>query len=154
VRTDAEEPLAHCLKGSHLLDAVRVEVLELQPVCEQHSLDEPAGGDGEATLVEATNDTTYPLGGRGTDSPAGTIHSMASVRGGSWPASVRRRSCSRETLERVQFDISSAKSWTGLRCEQRRRCGHERARSTEDESGRKKKQKGKRSPKPMLDARL
>jgi hypothetical protein len=29
VRTDVEEPLAHCLKGSHLLDAIRVEVLEL-----------------------------------------------------------------------------------------------------------------------------
>jgi hypothetical protein len=29
VRTDAKEPLAHCLKGNHLLDAVRVEVLEL-----------------------------------------------------------------------------------------------------------------------------
>jgi hypothetical protein len=29
VRTNAEKPLAHCLEGSHLLDAVRVEVLEL-----------------------------------------------------------------------------------------------------------------------------
>jgi hypothetical protein len=29
VRTNAEEPLAYCLKGSHLLDAIRVEVLEL-----------------------------------------------------------------------------------------------------------------------------
>jgi hypothetical protein len=34
VRTDAEEPLAHCLEGSHLLDVVRVEVLELQPIRE------------------------------------------------------------------------------------------------------------------------
>jgi hypothetical protein len=32
VHADAEEPLTHCLEGSHLLDAVRVEVLELQPV--------------------------------------------------------------------------------------------------------------------------
>jgi hypothetical protein len=52
VCTDAEEPLTHCLKGSHLLDAVRVEVLELQPVREQHSSDESASGDGEAALVE------------------------------------------------------------------------------------------------------
>jgi hypothetical protein len=29
VRTNAEEPLAQRLKGSHLLNAVRVEVLEL-----------------------------------------------------------------------------------------------------------------------------
>jgi hypothetical protein len=28
---------------------------------------------------------------------------MASMRGGSWPASTRRRSCSWETLERIQF---------------------------------------------------
>jgi hypothetical protein len=34
------------------LDVVRVEVLELQPVREQHSSDESAGGDGEAALVE------------------------------------------------------------------------------------------------------
>jgi hypothetical protein len=52
VRTDAEEPLAHCLEGNHLLDAVRVEVLELQHVREHHSSDEPADEDGEAALVE------------------------------------------------------------------------------------------------------
>jgi hypothetical protein len=34
VRTDAKESLAYCLEGSHLLDAARVEVLELQPVRE------------------------------------------------------------------------------------------------------------------------
>jgi hypothetical protein len=34
VRTNAKEPLAHCLEGDHLLDVVRVEVLELQPVHE------------------------------------------------------------------------------------------------------------------------
>jgi hypothetical protein len=57
-------------------------------------------------------------------------------------------------LERVQFDISAAKSWTGFKHEQQRRCGQGRTRSTEDECGRKKKQKGKRSPNPALDARL
>jgi hypothetical protein len=34
------------------LDAIRVEVLELQPICEQHPTDEPDGRDGEATLGE------------------------------------------------------------------------------------------------------
>jgi hypothetical protein len=29
VRTDAKKTLAHCLEGSHLLDVVWVEVLEL-----------------------------------------------------------------------------------------------------------------------------
>jgi hypothetical protein len=33
--------------------------------------------------VEGHERHHVPLGGRGTDSPAGTIHSMASVRGGS-----------------------------------------------------------------------
>jgi hypothetical protein len=57
-------------------------------------------------------------------------------------------------LERVQFDISAAKSWTGFKHEQQQRCGQGRTWSTEDECGRKKKQKGKRSPNPALDARL
>jgi hypothetical protein len=52
MRTDAEEPLAHRFKDSHLLDAVRVEVLKLQPIREQHPTDKPAGGDGEAALME------------------------------------------------------------------------------------------------------
>jgi hypothetical protein len=34
VGADAEVPLAHRFEGGHLLDAVRVEVLELQPVRE------------------------------------------------------------------------------------------------------------------------
>jgi hypothetical protein len=62
VRTEAKEPLAHGLKGSHLLDAVRVEVLELQPIREQHSSDEPAGEDGEATLVEGHERHHVPPG--------------------------------------------------------------------------------------------
>jgi hypothetical protein len=44
------------------------------------------------------------------------------VSRGSCPASKRRRSCSRETLERVQFNITAAKSWAGGK-HKRRRCG-------------------------------
>jgi hypothetical protein len=44
------------------------------------------------------------------DSSAVTIHSTASVRGGSWPASMRRRSYLQEKLECVQFDITTTKS--------------------------------------------
>jgi hypothetical protein len=69
------------------------------------------------------------------------------VRGGSWPASTRRRSYSRETLERVQFDISAAKSWTGFRHKQQRRCGREknsehegRVREKEEAEGKAKSQ--------------
>jgi hypothetical protein len=62
VSTYAEEPLAHCLEGSELLDAVRVEVLELQPVREQHFSDEPVGGDGKATLVEGHERHHVPPG--------------------------------------------------------------------------------------------
>jgi hypothetical protein len=43
---------AQRLECHHLLDAVRVEVLESQPVLEEHRADEPPGRDGEATLVE------------------------------------------------------------------------------------------------------
>jgi hypothetical protein len=32
------------------------------------------------------------------------------VSGGSWPASMRRGSCSWDTLERVQFDIAVVKA--------------------------------------------
>jgi hypothetical protein len=52
VGTDAEVPLTHRFKHDHLLDAIRVEVLELQSIREQHPTDEPADGDGEATLME------------------------------------------------------------------------------------------------------
>jgi hypothetical protein len=50
--TNAEIPLAHRLKRIHLLDALRVQVLELQPILEQHPTNEPVGRDGEAALVE------------------------------------------------------------------------------------------------------
>jgi hypothetical protein len=44
------------------LDVVRVEMLELQPVCEQHSSDESAGGDGEVALVEGHEQHHVPPG--------------------------------------------------------------------------------------------
>jgi hypothetical protein len=61
-RTNAEEPLANFLEGSHLLDVVRVEVLELQPVREQRSSDEPVGGYGEAALMEGHERHHIPPG--------------------------------------------------------------------------------------------
>jgi hypothetical protein len=114
VHTDAEEPLTHRFKSGHLLDVVRVEVLELQPVREQHPTDEPDGGHGEAALVEDHERYHIPTGRAWHRLVGGYDPSKASVRGGSWPASTRRRSCSRETLECVQFDIATAKSWGEL----------------------------------------
>jgi hypothetical protein len=75
-------------------------------------MNRPAGTEKPRSW-KATNDTTYPLG-RGTDSSLGTFHSKGVVGGGSCPASIRRRSCSRETLERVQFDICSSGVLDGL----------------------------------------
>jgi hypothetical protein len=48
----SQVPLARRLERHHLLDAVRIEVLELQPILQEHRADEPPGVDGEATLVE------------------------------------------------------------------------------------------------------
>jgi hypothetical protein len=72
-----------------LLDAVRVEVLELQPVREHHSLDEPTSGDGEAALVEGHERHRVPIGRAWHGLAGGDDPLMASVRGGSWPASMR-----------------------------------------------------------------
>jgi hypothetical protein len=44
--------LAHRLKCHHLLDVVRVEMLQLEAVLEKDSPDEPPDRDGEAVLVE------------------------------------------------------------------------------------------------------
>jgi hypothetical protein len=52
VGNDAKVPLAHRFEHSHLLYAVQTEVLELQPLREQHPTNEPVGGDGETALVE------------------------------------------------------------------------------------------------------
>jgi hypothetical protein len=59
-------------------------------------------------------DHTAP-GGRDTNSSPGTFHSTAAVSGGSCPASTRRCSWSRDTLDRVQFDMAAARSRVNLR---------------------------------------
>jgi hypothetical protein len=92
-------------------------------------------------------------GGRGTDSSPGTFHSTAAVSGGSWPTLTRRRSCSRGTLERVQFDIAAVESWAGWKHKERwhHECG--RTRSAEGKCKWKKKM-GRQSPKPAPDTRF
>jgi hypothetical protein len=50
--TNSKVPLAHRFEHRRLLDIVRVEVLELKPILEQHPADESPGGDGEAALME------------------------------------------------------------------------------------------------------
>jgi hypothetical protein len=50
--TYPQVPLAHRLERCHLLDAVRIEVLQLKPVLIEDLPDEPPGGDGAATLAE------------------------------------------------------------------------------------------------------
>jgi hypothetical protein len=85
----------------------------LKPILEEDSADEPPGGDGEAALVEGHERHHEHLGGCGTDSSPGTLHSTVAVSGGSWPALTRRRSYSQDTLERVQFDIAATKARAG-----------------------------------------
>jgi hypothetical protein len=62
--TNSQVPLAHRLKCHHLLDAVRVEVLQLEPILEENSADEPPSGDEEAALVEGHERDHEPLGAR------------------------------------------------------------------------------------------
>jgi hypothetical protein len=50
--TDSQVPLAHHLERRHLLDVVWVEVLQLKPILEEESADEPPARDREAALVE------------------------------------------------------------------------------------------------------
>jgi hypothetical protein len=69
--TDAQVPLAHRLEHRHLLDAVWIEVLQLEPILKENR---PAGTEKPRSW-KATNETTYPAGGRGTDSSPGTFHS-------------------------------------------------------------------------------
>jgi hypothetical protein len=62
VDADAKVPLAHRFECAHLLDVVRVEVLELQPVHEQHPANEPDGRDKEVALVEGHERHHIPRG--------------------------------------------------------------------------------------------
>jgi hypothetical protein len=70
--TDSQVPLAHHLERCHLLDVVRVEVLQLEAVLEEVSrMNRPAGTENLRSW-KAMNETTNPLVGRGTDSSPGT----------------------------------------------------------------------------------
>jgi hypothetical protein len=51
--TDSQVPHAKHLKCRHLLDVVRVEVLQLELVLVEDRSDELPGGDREAALVES-----------------------------------------------------------------------------------------------------
>jgi hypothetical protein len=51
--TDSQVPHAQHLKCRHLLDVVRVEVLQLELVLVEDRSDELPGGDREAALVES-----------------------------------------------------------------------------------------------------
>jgi hypothetical protein len=62
--TNSEVPLAHRLERRHLLDVVRVEVLELGPYSNSTpQMNGPAGTEKPRSW-KATNDTTNPLGAR------------------------------------------------------------------------------------------
>jgi hypothetical protein len=147
VRANAKEPLAHRFKSSHLLDAVRVEVLKLQPLRGQHPANELAGGDREAVLVEDHERHHVPTGwawhgliggddpldGLGKERQLARLDEMKEFLAGDVGA------CPVRHLDNKVLDG---------------RCGCGRTRSTEGECGRKKKQKGRQGPKPALDARL
>jgi hypothetical protein len=72
------------------------------------------------------------------DSSPGTLHSTVAVSGGSWPASTRRRSYSRDTLECVQFNIATAESQAGWERKKWWHCGCKRAQRAGCEPERKK----------------
>jgi hypothetical protein len=100
VHTDAKEPLAHRFKSGHLLDVVRVEVLKLQPVHEQHPADKPAGGDGEAALVEGHERHHVPVG-RAWHGLVGRDNPLDGLGGG------RQLACLNETKELLAGDIGA-----------------------------------------------
>jgi hypothetical protein len=75
------------------------------------------------------------------------------VSGRSLPASTRQCSCSRDTLDRVQFDIAVVESRAAWWRKRWWHCGCGRARGNKAQV-RKKKMMGKQSPKPVPDARL
>jgi hypothetical protein len=87
--TNPEVPFTHHLERRHLLDDIRVEVLQLEAVLvEDPWMNRPAGTEKPRSW-KATNETAYLLGGRGTDSSLDTFHSTAAVSGGSCPALTR-----------------------------------------------------------------
>jgi hypothetical protein len=110
MRTDSQVPLTHHLECCHLLDVVRVEVLQLKPILEEDSLDESPGGDGEAALVESHERHHEPLRGARHGFITGNppLHSGGEQR--KLARLVERRSYLRDTLERVQFDITATKA--------------------------------------------
>jgi hypothetical protein len=130
MRTNAEKPLVHSSKAAICWILFGLRCWSCSPYTNNTPrMNRPAGTEKPRSW-KATNHTMYPLGGHGLNSSAGTIHSTASVRGGSWPASTRRRSCSRETVERAQLDIAPVKSQASWERERRRRCEGERTRSS------------------------
>jgi hypothetical protein len=70
--------------------------------------------------------------------------------GGSWSASTRRRSCSRETLERAQFEITTTKSRASWERKRQRRCGCKRTRSSRGKREGERKQTESKVPNQHL----
>jgi hypothetical protein len=60
--TNSQVPLTHHLERCHLLDAIRVELLQVEAVLEEDSTNEAPGGDGEAALVEGHERDHIPPG--------------------------------------------------------------------------------------------
>lgn len=101
-------PLAQGLECRHLLDVVRVEVLQLQAVLLEHDSDESSRRDRGAPFVEQHEPDHDPDGGWGWASGPGTLHSSAAVSSDSMPSEARRSSSAQVKDEGDQFDISSA----------------------------------------------
>jgi hypothetical protein len=55
---------SHIASNAAIFDVVQVEVLQLNPVLEEDSADEPPGGDGKAALVESHKRHHKSFGGR------------------------------------------------------------------------------------------
>jgi hypothetical protein len=135
--TYSQVPITHYLKHHHQLDAIRAEVLQLEVVLvENPRMNSPVGMEKPRSW-KAMNETTYPLGRRGTESSPGTFHSTTTVSGGSFPASMRRHSWSRDMRDRVQFDVAVARSRTNRRRNRWLCCGRK------EERGARRKSRGK-----------
>jgi hypothetical protein len=79
---NSQVPLTHHLERRHLLDVVSVEVLQLEAVLEDDSMNEPPGGDGEVTLAEGHERDHIPPG-RARHRLVTGHHSTTAVSGGS-----------------------------------------------------------------------